>query len=164
MLSLRSVGHMAAMAGREMPGSVFSTKRAMAISAPVLPAETAASASPRAHGIDRQPHAALAAALAQRLAGLGVHGDEDFGVEDLGAVLELRVALQQGRDAAAVAHQQEAQLRVAHGGQGRARNHHLGAGIATHRIQRDGQMSFLVQGLAANRTCCPPARPNRADA
>ena len=45
-LSLRRVGQIAAIAGREMPGSVFSTKRAMAISAPVLPAETAASASP----------------------------------------------------------------------------------------------------------------------
>ena len=46
MLSLRSVGHIAAMAGREMPGSVLRMKRAMAISAPVLPADTAASASP----------------------------------------------------------------------------------------------------------------------
>ena len=35
-----------AMAGRSMPGSVFSTILAMAISAPVLPAETAAAASP----------------------------------------------------------------------------------------------------------------------
>ena len=35
-----------AMAGRSMPGMVFSTKRAVAISAPVLPADTAACAKP----------------------------------------------------------------------------------------------------------------------
>ena len=34
------------MAGRSMPGSVFSANFAMAISAPVLPADTQASASP----------------------------------------------------------------------------------------------------------------------
>ena len=34
------------MAGRSMPGRVLSTKRAVAISAPVLPADTAACASP----------------------------------------------------------------------------------------------------------------------
>ena len=33
------------MAGRSIPGSVFSTKREIAISAPVLPADTAAHAS-----------------------------------------------------------------------------------------------------------------------
>ncbi len=41
-----SVGQSAAMAGRSMPGSIFRLKRAIAISAPVLPAETATSASP----------------------------------------------------------------------------------------------------------------------
>ncbi len=46
MLSERNVGQIAAMAGREMPGSVRSTNFAIAISAPVLPADTAASASP----------------------------------------------------------------------------------------------------------------------
>ena len=44
--SPRSVGHSAAIAGRSMPAMVFRLKRAMAISAPVLPAETTASASP----------------------------------------------------------------------------------------------------------------------
>ena len=40
------VGHTAAIAGRSMPGSVRRQNRAIAISAPVLPAETATSASP----------------------------------------------------------------------------------------------------------------------
>ena len=40
------VGNCDAIAGRSMPGSVFSTKRAMAMSAPVLPADTQACAVP----------------------------------------------------------------------------------------------------------------------
>ncbi len=40
------VGSCEAIAGRSMPGSVFSTKRAIAISAPVLPADTQACAVP----------------------------------------------------------------------------------------------------------------------
>ena len=40
------VGSCDAIAGRSMPGSVFSTKRAIAISAPVLPADTHACACP----------------------------------------------------------------------------------------------------------------------
>ena len=40
------VGSCDAIAGRSMPGSVFRTKRAMLISAPVLPAETQPCASP----------------------------------------------------------------------------------------------------------------------
>ena len=42
----RRVGHWPAMAGRSMPGMVRRTSLAMAIRAPVLPAETATSASP----------------------------------------------------------------------------------------------------------------------
>ena len=45
-LSPRTVGHRQAMAGRSMPVSVFRQIFDIAISAPVLPAETAASASP----------------------------------------------------------------------------------------------------------------------
>ena len=106
----------------------------------------------RAHGVDRHPHAALAAALPQRLAGLGVHGHEHVRVDDLGAFLELGVPLHERRDAAPVAHQQETQLRMARRGKGSPGNHHLGARVTTHRIKRDGQMSFLVQSLAACHT------------
>ena len=41
-----SVGHSAAIAGRSMPGSIRRLNLAIAISAPVLPADTATSASP----------------------------------------------------------------------------------------------------------------------
>ena len=41
-----SVGHRPAMAGRSMPSIILRLKRAIAIRAPVLPAETATSASP----------------------------------------------------------------------------------------------------------------------
>ena len=41
-----SVGQSAAMAGRSMPSIILRLKRAIAINAPVLPAETATSASP----------------------------------------------------------------------------------------------------------------------
>ena len=44
--SPRAVGQIAAIAGRSMPGSMRRQNRAIAISAPVLPAETATSASP----------------------------------------------------------------------------------------------------------------------
>src|SRR5260370_10482525 len=44
--SPRMVGHTAAIAGRSILGSVRRLKRAIAIKAPVLPADTATSASP----------------------------------------------------------------------------------------------------------------------
>ncbi len=46
MDSPRSVGHSAAIAGRSMPGSILRLNLAIAISAPVLPADTIMSASP----------------------------------------------------------------------------------------------------------------------
>ena len=46
MHSLSTVGQMAAMAGRSTPAIVFRQNLAMTISAPVLPADTAASARP----------------------------------------------------------------------------------------------------------------------
>ena len=47
-LSPRRVGNIVAIAGRSIPGSVFSTNFAIAISAPVLPAETMPQARPSA--------------------------------------------------------------------------------------------------------------------
>ena len=44
--SPRKVGHSAAIAGRSMPGRVLRLNFDIAISAPVLPADTATSASP----------------------------------------------------------------------------------------------------------------------
>jgi len=45
-MSVRSVGHIAAIAGREIPSIGLRQNVAMAISAPVLPPEIATSASP----------------------------------------------------------------------------------------------------------------------
>ena len=47
-LSPRVVGKNEAIAGRSMPGSIFRTSRAIAIRAPVLPAETTHAALPLA--------------------------------------------------------------------------------------------------------------------
>ena len=69
-----------AIAGRSMPGSVLRLNFAIAISAPVLPAETATSASPFLTASMREPHRGLPAAVAQRLARLVVHPDGDLGV------------------------------------------------------------------------------------
>jgi hypothetical protein len=110
-----------------------------------------------AHRIDGEPHAALAAALAQSLARLGIHGDEDIGVENLGTLLQLRVALQQRRNAAAIADQEKAQVRMPDRRQGGARNHHVGAKITPHDVQRDGQMLLRIQGIADG---CPNAGRN----
>jgi hypothetical protein len=49
-------GSTVAMAGRSMPAMVFSTKREIAISAPVLPALTQACASPALHQVHRDAH------------------------------------------------------------------------------------------------------------
>ena len=67
-----SVGSTVAIAGRSMPGSVFSTKREIAISAPVLPALTQACASPALHEVDRDAHRGVLLA-AQRLRRRLVH-------------------------------------------------------------------------------------------
>ena len=67
-----------------MPGMVSRTNFAIAISAPVLPAETATLRLAVLHRLDRLPHAALAAAAAQRLARLVRHGDRNLGMVDRG--------------------------------------------------------------------------------
>ena len=80
--SPRKVGHSAAIAGRSIPASILRSNFDIAISAPVLPAETTRSASPLLHRIDREPHGGLAAAVAQRLARLVLHPHRDFGMHD----------------------------------------------------------------------------------
>ena len=50
------VGSCEAIAGRSTPGSVLRTKREIAISAPVLPAETQASRATFLHQVDRDAH------------------------------------------------------------------------------------------------------------
>ena len=92
MLSPRSVGHRAAIAGRSICAMVLRQIFAIAMSAPVLPAETAASASPSrtawiaSHMEDLQPPGA------HRLARLVVHAHRDVGVAELDRVLEARAS------------------------------------------------------------------------
>ena len=102
-----SVGHSAAIAGRSMPSIIFRLNRAIAISAPVLPAETATSASPFFTASMREPHRRFPAAVAQRLARLVVHPDGDVGVDEPGLGLERRQPIEQRLDHGAVAEQQE---------------------------------------------------------
>src|SRR6266852_166071 len=89
MESPRAVGHTAAIAGRSMPGSVRRQKRAIAISAPVLPAETATSAA------------------AQRLARLVVVAHGNIGVDDARNLLQRGMLVELGIDPGAVAEQDE---------------------------------------------------------
>ena len=101
------------MAGRSMPGIVLSSNFAIAISAPVLPAETAASASPLLDRVDGEPHGGFPTALAQRLARLVVHLDGDIGVHDPRARLEPRTDFKQRRKNGAVAKQQKLDILIA---------------------------------------------------
>ena len=57
------------------------------------------------------------------------------------------MALQKRRNAALVAEEEEAEVRMADCRQLRARNHHIGTAVAPHRVQRHGQMSFGLQDL-----------------
>ena len=91
-----SVGHCPAMAGRSMPGMVVRTSLAMAIRAPVLPAETMKSASRFVHGLERQPHAGRAPA-AHGLARLVLHLHDGIGVHDARALGEGRMPLEMRR-------------------------------------------------------------------
>ena len=95
MLGRAMVGHWPAMAGRSMPGMVLSTSLAMAIRAPVLPAETVKSASPFCTASMRQPHAGAAPA-AHGLARLVLHLHDRVGVHDARALGELRDAARDG--------------------------------------------------------------------
>ena len=84
-----TVGHCPAIAGRSMPGMVLRISLAIAIRAPVLPAETAKSASPfctasiASHMLEPRPRRT-------RLARLVLHLDDGVGVDDARALGERR--------------------------------------------------------------------------
>ncbi len=71
----RRVGSCPAIAGRSMPGSVFSTKREIAISAPVLPGGNAGLRDLVLDEVDRDAHRRILL-LAQRVGGRLVHLDD----------------------------------------------------------------------------------------
>ena len=105
MHSASTVGQMAAIAGRSTPSIVFRQNLAMTMSAPVLPADTAAVGAPVLHRLEREPHARPVAAFAERLARLRVHGDRHIGVDDLGLRGERGMGRKLGLDAGGVADQ-----------------------------------------------------------
>ena len=94
MLSPRRVGHMAAMAGRSICAMVFRQTLAIAIRAPVLPAETAASASPSRTAWTARHMEDLPRPM--RIAWLGFSSmrDGDIGMAELGRLLQLGMRVQ----------------------------------------------------------------------
>ena len=88
-----SVGSKAASAGRSIPGMVRSASLAMAISAPVLPADRAASALPSFTALIAMP---IEVVLARRIAWLGFSLASMASVVwmDVDGALEVRVARQ----------------------------------------------------------------------
>ena len=112
--SPRIVGHIAASAGRSISGSMCRQTFAIAISAPVLPAETAQSASPFFTASIGAPHRGHAAAVAQRLARLVGHLDRDVAMHDAVALAaEPGMLAEQRRDQLLVAVEQEARVGTA---------------------------------------------------
>ncbi len=108
---------------------------AIAISAPVLPAETAKSAR-LLHRLDGAPHAGAPAPAPQRLTGLVVHAHRHLAVLEGGRRLHPRIAIEQRRHHRLVAEQAKTQF-------GEAAEHQIGAGddhrrplIAAHDIER----------------------------
>src|ERR1700722_14306553 len=156
-LSLRSVGMKEAIAGRSMTGIILSTNFAIAISAPVLPADTTQPASPGRHRVDRQPHRGTPRA-AQRDRWLGVVGDEFVGVMDDGLRRQLGQLVQERADAALDAVEQEFGLREADERDVGAVYHHVRRLFAAHGIERDDHP------LAQSRALPAPARvtPSRS--
>ena len=135
------VGSTTAMAGRSMPGSVFSTKREIAISAPVLPALTQACASPSLTRLMRDAHRRILFAAQRERRRLvhadhlacGVNRNRGCAQPSGRAILSrLRPAARPGRS----------RFRD-YAGENRRRGHrHMGAMIATHAIDGDGNVQF----------------------
>lgn len=138
--SPRTVGHTAAMAGRSMPGIICRCSRDIAISAPVLPAETATSASPF-----------LTASIAshieddlrpRRRAWLGFSSMliAMVGMKDPRDGFQRRVRIKLLVNQGAVAEQQKFDVGVPHQGERCARNNHRCTEIAAHGVKRDSNL------------------------
>src|SRR3954453_15576080 len=150
-LSPRSVGHRAAIAGRSIWAMVLRQIFDIAMRAPVLPAETAASASPsrtawiashmeevrRPARRGAEPHGGGAPPSPHRLARLVLHAHGDVGVAKLDGVLERGLRVEKRPDDGLVAEHEETQAGMALQCKRRPRNHHGGAVIAAHRVERD---------------------------
>ena len=135
------VGSWEAIAGRSMPGSVLSTKRAMAISAPVLPAETQACADAVLDQVDRHAHRRVFLP-AQRVGRRLVHRDDFAGRVDRHAIARRRARPRQRlRERRLQSDQDHARVRRVLEELERCRDGDREAGVASHRINgnRDGQ-------------------------
>ncbi len=132
--SPRTVGQSAAMAGRSMPGMVLRWNFAIAIRAPVLPAEIATSASPR-----------LTASMASHIElfqrpwrnawlGLASIATATSVWMNLAAALQRRTGREQRLDRRAVAEQQEFDVRMAPLRQLRAGDDHRGPMVPPHGV------------------------------
>ena len=121
-----------------MPGSVFSTKRAIAISAPVLPADTQASATPSFDQIDRDPQRRVLF-LAQRVGGRLVHVDRLAGRMDRQALARRRLhARQRGGQRRFQPDEDDARIRRRLEERDRRRHGDRWAVVAAHRIDGYG--------------------------
>ncbi len=104
--SPRVVGHIAAIAGRSISGSMRRQTFAIAISAPVLPAETAQSASPRLTASIARHIEETRRPWRKRLARLVGHLHRDVAMDDRRFRGERGMLAQQRRDLFFVAEQQ----------------------------------------------------------
>ena len=134
--SPRSVGHIAAIAGRSIGAIVCRQNFAIAIKAPVLPAETAQSAAPDLHRFDRLPHRRDAPPGAQRLARLVAHLDRDVGVKNARLGGQPGMTLQDGPDRALVTIEKKLDVGTAFEREGRGGQDDRRPVIAPHRVQR----------------------------
>ena len=90
-----------------------------------------------AHRLDREPHGGVAPPSPHRLARLVLHAHGDVGVAKLDRVLEGGLRVEKRPDHGLVAEHEETQAGMALQCKRGARNHHGGAVIAAHRVERD---------------------------
>ena len=104
------VGKNEAIAGRSIPGSMPSPNFAIAISAPVLPAETTQSASPAADRVDGEPHRRVRRPARSATDGRTSSGHHLVGVMDDEMVLEPRQRCHHGLEAVLDAEQEKMRM------------------------------------------------------
>ena len=132
-----------------MPGSVFSTNLAIAIRAPVLPAETAAAASPSFTALiarrmlELRPWRSAIEGLASPATASGVW-------RSVVTVAQPLVPAQQGLDARQIAEHEEGQVGVTGQRPRGAVDDDFRRRIAAHRVQAYGEAHrYVVNGAAA---------------
>ena len=135
-----SVGHSAAIAGRSMPGSICRLNLAIAISAPVLPADTATSASPFLTASMASHIEDFQRPLRSAWLGLSSIRTATSVCTSRQAALSCGWAGQQRTDLGLVAEQHEFAVGMLRQRQRRARNDHRGAVVAPHGVERDADI------------------------